>query len=1348
MCMAPTFKASEEGKTKIDTALEAKRWKKGDDSEAIPAVGCSLVLSGFHEKNWNGETRLNRRQLENCKLFDQDSLDQIFSVYKSRTYNEEIKHKIQSGELKVKGISSGTWRRFLSKKLIKPKSFKACCEVLGLNWEEIKEDSPPSDRKKPIETDTQSCRGSEVSDRTLALVEEYTQLFVGREDVLSELDKFLTQTDKRYLTITAPAGFGKTALLANWVKSRQRNDYFIACHFFRQLDEITCSVANAYRNLLEQIYNYREVSKVLSYDKNQLQEELYQVVKTWKSQSLVIVIDGLDEAERPFLPRFPTALPPNVFIIASARKFEEEERDYFSGWTNNEKHICLNHLTKEAIADWLRETGKSELVSLAQDETFVAQVCDRTERIPLFLKYLIDELVEVAQQGEESAIRKTLEATPKGFPEYIRQQYQALDRLEDWHSRRDLRKIFYFLTIAKGELSSDDLVKLMGESPVGLPWRVRRWFKIRLLEDCLVYSFAHSTLAEQFAVLPEIKANTKKSQKELIQYCAQWEEHQSHYALRHYPEHLSQTEKWDELYELARNKTFAATQQKHLPDEPNLSLKTVQTALLGAAETDNVTGMAEFMLVHARRLVQTTEQDSPLDALRSGSLQRALTLADLYEIERRVLWYLLLAWELKDEGKENEAREILDRLLKKKLPQLFNWNAEYAACLLPPVLDLSKNAFTNLHQKLVSDNKAYYVLCEHLSIHNHADLAIETVQKIDSKWEQVKTLSKIAAIQARAGGKPKARNLLDSAFMKAKEIDHPFGQVLALRAIAKAEAQSEDFIAAQKTVQEIHDQANKAVALGEIAVLMAQSKQHEKIDLAVETLVQALNILEAIGDGPQHTWAKWSLVECQALIGDLSGALQAIQTIGKIQDKSIAKAHKLQQNTAKITIYDVLKTAHEIGNKVLQQQMIEVIALVQVCSGDFTGAIETMQTIEHRLALGWLFKKIALEKTKSKDFTGALETIQNIDRESILIETLKNIAKAQVYANQQKAARTTLAMALREKPTHQAIRQKTFQAIAMAQAREFDLAKEIAFTIEYDRAQAFAFRAIAVVQAEEGQVKAALQTIQNIPSYVFPWNSEQGWALNIYSERVLALREIALVCIQLETKNKWENEGAQPTLEFALDILQKITQRHINCYLRQAPALETILVTEAGIKNITRALDIARTINDEAEQVEVFWVITSLQVQQGDRLGALDTLLLAREKALVIEHQVQKCRLLSNIAVTQAKLRDFPTALATLQFMSDQSFQALALQTLAVLQIQSGFASQALKTADIIPIIRHWHLPEIAAAFVEIGDKANFKKLLIPCAYYLDAAYRMCGHLAKLYQQQASAVAKVLSELN
>jgi hypothetical protein len=51
---------------------------------------------------------------------------------------------------------------------------------------------------------------------------------------------------------------------------------------------------------------------------------------------------------------------------------------------------------------------------------------------------------------------------------------------------------------------------------------------------------------------------------------------------------------------------------------------------------------------------------------------------------------------------------------------------------------------------------------------------------------------------------------------------------------------------------------------------------------------------------------------------------------------------------------------------------------------------------------------------------------------------------------------------------------------------------------------------------------------------------------------------------------------------------------------------------------------------------------------------------------------------------------------------------------------------------------------EIAAALATVKDKEHFKQLLLPCAYYLDAAYRMCGLLARLYPEQAAAVAEVV----
>lgn len=81
---------------------------------------------------------------------------------------------------------------------------------------------------------------------------------------------------------------------------------------------------------------------------------------------------------------------------------------------------------------------------------------------------------------------------------------------------------------------------------------------------------------------------------------------------------------------------------------------------------------------------------------------------------------------------------------------------------------------------------------------------------------------------------------------------------------------------------------------------------------------------------------------------------------------------------------------------------------------------------------------------------------------------------------------------------------------------------------------------------------------------------------------------------------------------------------------------------------------------------------------------------------------------------------------------------------IAVAQALAGFGDQAVRTAEAILTKRNQRLPEINEALAKSGDKENFKRLLIPCAHYMDAAYRMCGLLARLYPEQASAVAEVV----
>ncbi|MEQ9668181.1 hypothetical protein [Coleofasciculus sp. G2-EDA-02] len=78
----------------------------------------------------------------------------------------------------------------------------------------------------------------------------------------------------------------------------------------------------------------------------------------------------------------------------------------------------------------------------------------------------------------------------------------------------------------------------------------------------------------------------------------------------------------------------------------------------------------------------------------------------------------------------------------------------------------------------------------------------------------------------------------------------------------------------------------------------------------------------------------------------------------------------------------------------------------------------------------------------------------------------------------------------------------------------------------------------------------------------------------------------------------------------------------------------------------------------------------------------------------------------------------------------------------------AGKGENAVKTAEKILTERNLYLPGIASWLVKTGDKENFKRLLIPCAYNVETAYQMCGLIARLYPEQAESVAKVVTDLN
>lgn len=455
--------------------------------------------------------------------------------------------------------------------------------------------------------------GQELTQRTETVIRDHTLLFVGRDEEMEQLDALFRQSSGA-LVITAPAGYGKTALLANWLSLRHNEGCFIARHFFRkEYDDVNRldSVPNALFNLLRQLYIYYGVEGELPpRDEGLLRDTLLGLLRergARDDEPLVLLLDGLDEAERELVLTLPEPLPEGVYVVASIRADRHETPAPMRSWLRNAQRLPLDHLSRDAVGDYLTRAGDGELTPYAQDARFVEQVARKTEGYPLYLRYLAEELVDAARRGEK--VDALLERTPRGFNEYVQAQ---VDRLaQAVQNAPKVQRLFALLASAQGALAESDVETLAELTPfelAALPWQVTRWFARQERDGERYYAFTHPRLGDAFkSALGNL---AQEARQQLLDYCARWEQHSSPYALRHYAAHLKESGDYDALYALARNERYIQAQSTRLPSEPELPLRTLQTALQAAIEQENLPVIAEVMCDTPNRLSRTTKRPS------------------------------------------------------------------------------------------------------------------------------------------------------------------------------------------------------------------------------------------------------------------------------------------------------------------------------------------------------------------------------------------------------------------------------------------------------------------------------------------------------------------------------------------------------------------------------------------------------------------------------------------------------------------------------------------------------------------------------------------------------------------
>jgi tetratricopeptide (TPR) repeat protein len=1169
------------------------------------------------------------------------------------------------------------------------------------------------------------------------LREKWAQGFVGRKEAMERLNRFIAANPNGVAVVYAPAGYGKTAFLARWI--RQVEGRWIGpagdgealveavCHFFSTAVAKSTEPPNAYAHLLAQLARLSNSPFPIPDRDDERWAALHNLLadRQWPpGVKAVLVLDGLDEAEGKVEPFVPRPIPDGLFVIVSGRwDGKGEPPPYLKEWARFAEFIPLEALSEEEIREWLRTTGEGELAQLAEKADFVRTLWEKTDGFPLFIRYLMEDLTQAVRHGRSP--EQVLEQTPSGFSEYVREQFGQLAKLV--RNEKGVRDLFALLTVAKGTLRQDEAEELTGLSVwdlEGLPYPVIRWFSIGRDEEQETYAFAHPLLAEEFR--RHLGREAKEMEDRLLQWCAGWPAHPSPYILRHYADHLH--EKGDPaLFRLALDPAFAEAQARHLPDEPHLPLKTVRLALEMAIRSEDAPRMAALLIEHARR---AGGEETPLQAWRRGHRERALRMATEILFERDywlgTLWSLLLAWAAESEGEGEWARRILEAARKRwegaKLEKLKDWQGELAAFWLGelgPVEGAAEAAglmLDDAHKGKVAAGWASRGLF---------DRALNVAEGIREAREQTVALGAIAEAMARTGMTQQAQEAFHQALRTAEAIQGARERAEALGAIAEAMArtgmtQQALWKQALRTAEAIQGARERAEALRAIAKAMARTGMTQQA-----LWKQALRTAEAIQGARERAEALRAIAEAMARTGmweqalrtaeAIQGAWKRAEALGAIAE-AMARTGMTQQ--AQEAFHQALRTAEAIQGARERASALRAIAEAMARTGMWEQALRTAEAIKgawkRAEALGAIAEAMArtgMTQQAQEAFHQALRTAEAIQGARERASALRAIAEAIARTGMTQQAQEAFHQALRTAEAIQGARERAeaLGAIAEAMARTgmtqqalWKQALRTAEAIQGAWERASALRAIAEAMTRTGMTQQAQEAFHQ------------------------ALRTAEAI------EEAWERAEALGAIAEAMARTGMTQQALWEQALRTAEAIQGAWERASALRAIAKAM--ARTGMTQ----QALWeqALRTAEAIQG-----------ARERAEALGAIAEA---MAKTGMTQQAQEAFHQALRTAEAIEEAWKRAWALRAIAEAMAKTGEAEGAAGIMEREIGAREEGLLAVLQALTERaqeGDEKSqrgFLRLLPLCGWSLELTYAACGLLARLYPHQAEGIARAI----
>ncbi|MCS3920907.1 hypothetical protein Q2T83_10975 [Fervidibacter sacchari] len=1199
---------------------------------------------------------------------------------------------------------------------------------------------------------------------TNQFVRDYaSKVFVGRKEAFDRLNCFLSG-EKGIAIVYAPAGYGKTTFLANWVWKLMVGEWrfddsqvHVFHHFFNPNLQYSRTPSNAYAHLLAQI-SFATQGRISVPDRDDERHaallNFFYEFSAPEGEKWVIVLDGLDDAEGEVLPFIPAKLPKGLFVVISGRwDGEGELPPYLKEWAKFTEFIPLKALSEDEIREWLRKAGEGELARFAENDDFVRMLREKTEGFPLFVRYLMDELLGAVREGKSP--EQILERTPSGFSEYVREQFRQLLQLV--RNEKGVRNLLALLTVAKGALYKGEVEKLTGLYAGDLevlPHQVTRWFSIgrahpsaNLPPDKMeTYAFAHPLLAEEFR--KHLGREAEEMEEKLLEWCEGWREHPSPYILRHYADHLY--ERWwqktfeqktyfrtpapesqflySKMCQLALDTEFAQSQTLHLPDEPNLPLKTVQLALDAAIKLEDAPMMARLLMEHAKRA--QIEEETPLQAWRKGHRERALKMATEIIFERDhelgTLWCLLLAWVAESEGEREWVKRFLDEVRKRwegaKLTELMgkplDWRGNVAVFLLSEMGQVEEAIEV---AGLVLDDKCKRDLATSWASKGLFEQALKVAEVIEDTWRRAWALREITVEMAKAG-------MFEQAMRIAERIKYASVRGEALGGIAVGMAKVGMFEQAMKILERIENEEERAEALSGIAIEMAKVRMFE----------QAMKAAKGIKDAKERAWALRGIAEEMAKAGMIEKAKKVFEQATKI-------AERIKYASARIW------ALREIAVGMAKAGMIEQVKEV------FEQALKTAESIEDERYQVRALREIVVEMAKVGMFEQAMKTTERIEDECWRARILGEVAEEMAKAGMIEKAKEVFEQAMKtaERIENAWLRARALREIAvgMVKAGMFEQAVKTAERIEIARERAEALSEISEEMAKAGMIEKAKEVFEQAMETAE--RIENAWlraeALMAKTEMVEKAKEVFEQA--METAERIEDAGKRTWAlrEIAIEMAKagifeqalNVAERIEDAWLR-AEALREIAIEIAKAGMFEQAVKTAERIEIASEwawalrEIAVGMAKAGMVEKAKEVVGkAKEVFEQAMKTAERIENAWRRARALSEIAVGMAKAGIFEQAMKTAERIEDERWRVRALGEIAEEMAKAGMFEQAMKAAERIEYAwnRAKALREIA---IEIAKAGMFEQA-VKTAERIENAWRRAWALSEIAEEMTKA---------